>query len=99
MSKQKNYPQCFRCFLFIRWQIRVGVNYCSLNVIDVHHMGQRNDDIILPMIPGSEFSGEILEVGSNCKRNFKPGDKIASLLGMLSRQLRNSDIDFEYLVD
>lgn len=62
-------------------QVRVGVSYCSLNLIDVQYMEQKNDEIILPMIPGSEFSGEILEIGDNCKQNFKPGDKVASLLG------------------
>lgn len=62
-------------------QVRVGVSYCSLNLVDVQYMEQKNDEIILPMIPGSEFSGEILEIGDNCKQDFKPGDKIASLLG------------------
>lgn len=61
----------------------MGVQYCSLNLIDVQYMEQKNDEILLPMIPGSEFSGEVLEVGDNCKQSFKPGDKIAALLGML----------------
>lgn len=52
-------------------------------------MEQKNDEILLPMIPGSEFSGEVLEVGDNCKQNFKPGDKIAALLGMLCVTCRN----------
>lgn len=43
-------------------------------------MTQENDDILLPMIPGCEFSGEILEIGRNCRQNFQLGDKIAALL-------------------
>lgn len=69
------------CLLFGFCQVRVDISYCSLNLIDVQYMEQKNDDVLLPMIPGSEFSGEVLEIGDNCKQNFKPGDKIASLLG------------------
>lgn len=43
-------------------------------------MTEENEEIILPMIPGSEFSGEVLEIGRNCRQNFKAGDKIAALL-------------------
>lgn len=60
----------------------MSVKYCSLNLIDVQYLEEKNDDILLPMIPGSEFSGEVLEIGDNCKQNFKSGDKIAALLGM-----------------
>lgn len=61
-------------------QIRIGVEYCSLNVNDVKYMENKSDDILLPIIPGSEFSGEVLEVGDNCKQSFKIGEKITALL-------------------
>lgn len=48
-------------------------------------MMQENDEILLPMIPGNEFSGEVLEVGGDCRLNFKPGDKVAALLGKFGR--------------
>lgn len=35
--------------------------------------------VTLPFIPGSEFSGEILEIGPNCERKFQKGDKVAVL--------------------
>lgn len=35
--------------------------------------------VTLPFIPGSEFSGEILEVGPDCKRKFQVGDRVAVL--------------------
>lgn len=35
--------------------------------------------VTLPFIPGSEFSGEILEVGPDCVRKFQVGDKVAVL--------------------
>lgn len=44
-------------------------------------MTKKNDDVLLPMIPGSEFSGEVLELGRNCRHDLKSGDKIVSLLG------------------
>lgn len=38
-----------------------------------------HDDILLPMIPGSEISGEVLEVGEKCRQGLKTGDKVASI--------------------
>lgn len=35
----------------------------------------------LPFIPGSELSGVVLEVGKNCTRGFKVGDKVFALRG------------------
>lgn len=40
-----------------------------------------HENVSLPFVPGSEFAGEILEVGTNCKANLKPGDKVAVLRG------------------
>lgn len=62
-------------------QIRVGVQYCSLNLIDVKYLNGEDKDILLPAIPGIEFSGKILEVAKDSKDNFKKGDKIVTLRG------------------
>lgn len=64
--------------------VRVGVWYCSLNVNDVKSMENKNEDIILPMVPGNEFSGVILEMAESCKRNFKVGQKVSTLLAYQS---------------
>lgn len=40
---------------------------------------QEINSVTLPFIPGSEFSGEIIEVGPNCKKGFKIGDKVVVL--------------------
>lgn len=45
-------------------------------------MEHDNDEILLPMIPGTEFSGEILELGHDGQQNFNVGDKITTLLCM-----------------
>lgn len=37
------------------------------------------NSVALPFIPGSEFSGEIIEIGPNCKKEFKVGDKVVVL--------------------
>lgn len=50
-------------------------------MVDVWYMTKENDEVLLPMIPGSEFSGEVMETGDRCQQNFKTGDKIVSLLG------------------
>lgn len=65
-------------------QVRVGVNYCSLNLYDVKCMENPNDEFILPMIPGTELSGEVIELGSDCKQNLEVGEKVAVLLCMLA---------------
>lgn len=66
---------------FILHQVRIGIDYCALNSYDVKCIHQEIDSVTLPFIPGSEFAGEILEVGPKCKKNFKIGDKVAVLLG------------------
>ena len=61
------------------FQIRVGVSYCSLNYIDVKLFeGERK--LNLPIVPGTEFSGEILEIGANVdKSEYSVGDRVVSL--------------------
>lgn len=62
-------------------QIRIGVKVCAVNKADIKCI-EGNDSIVrLPFIPGSEFAGEILEVGKNCKEGLMPGDKVAVLRG------------------
>lgn len=57
----------------------MGVNYCSLNYIDVKLFeGERKFD--LPIVPGTEFSGEILELGSDVdKSEYSIGDRVVAL--------------------
>lgn len=57
----------------------MAVSYCSLNYTDVKLFeGDRNFD--LPIIPGTEFSGEILELGSDVdKSEHAVGDRVVSL--------------------
>lgn len=67
-------------------QVRVGIDYCAVNSFDVKCIYQDINTVTLPFIPGSEFSGEILEVGPKCKRQFKVGDKVAVLGKEKSKQ-------------
>lgn len=43
-------------------------------------MEHENDEFILPMIPGTEFSGEVLDLGPDGQQNFSVGDKVTTLL-------------------
>lgn len=58
-------------------QVKIGVKYCCLNTTDVQYMSG-HEDSLLPMIPGCEVSGEVLEVGPQAKQDFKVGDKVVS---------------------
>lgn len=44
---------------------------------------KESQDIDLPYIPGTEFSGEVLEVCQDSSTNFKPGDEVAVIFGIL----------------
>ena len=68
-------------WIFLGSKVRVGVHYCSLNATDVKYMSGGHEDILLPMIPGSEFSGEVLEVGDRNRHNFRVGENVSALLG------------------
>lgn len=58
------------------------MHFCCLNITDVNKLiCDKNDDLLLPTIPGCEFSGEILEVGDYVTENLKIGDKVVALLG------------------
>ncbi|XP_031621650.1 quinone oxidoreductase-like protein 2 homolog [Contarinia nasturtii] len=59
--------------------VRVGIDYCAINNHDVRCIYEDISTVTLPFIPGSEFSGEILEIGPSCKGKFKIGDKVAVL--------------------
>lgn len=37
-----------------------------------------HEDTLLPMIPGCEISGDVIEVGPDSKHGFKVGDKVVS---------------------
>lgn len=59
-------------------QVRIQVNYCSVNSTDVQTFKLKEQH--LPVIPGYEFSGEILEVGPEvCKLAAQVGDRVAVL--------------------
>lgn len=47
-----------------------------------------HDDILLPMVPGSEISGEVLEVGEKCRQGLKAGDKVVSIQSKLRGSLK-----------
>lgn len=63
-------------------QIRVGVHYCSLNYTDVKAFEGGTGEVKLPVVPGSEFSGEVLEVGSADSSEFRVGDRVVALKGI-----------------
>lgn len=42
---------------------------------------KESENIDLPFIPGSEFSGEIIEVNDKQLSRFKPGDQVMVILG------------------
>lgn len=51
-----------------------------MNLYDVKCMEHENDEFILPMIPGTEFSGEVIDLGPDGQQNFSVGDKVTTLL-------------------
>lgn len=57
----------------------MAVNYCSLNYVDTKVFeGVRKFD--LPIVPGTEFSGEILELGADVdKSEYSVGDRVVAL--------------------
>lgn len=63
--------------------VRMSVDFCSLNKADVNKLSSKynSDDSLLPTIPGSEFSGEVIEVGDFVVENIRKGDKVVALLG------------------
>lgn len=70
--------------------VRMSVDFCSLNLADVNKLSSKNnpDEIILPTIPGCEFSGEVTEVGDFVVENIKKGDKVVALLGNCAISIR-----------
>lgn len=63
--------------------IRMSVDFCSLNKADINKLSSEynSDESLLPTIPGSEFAGEVIEVGDFVVENIKKGDKVVALLG------------------
>lgn len=57
-------------------EVRVAVHACGLNFADILIIeGKYQERPDLPFTPGSEFSGEILEVGAGVT-GIKPGDRV-----------------------
>lgn len=65
--------------------MRIGIDYCAIDNSDVKCIYQDINSITLPFIPGSEYSGEVLEIGPKCQKQFHVGDKVA-VLGKLTKQ-------------
>ncbi|GIY00263.1 quinone oxidoreductase-like protein 2 homolog [Caerostris darwini] len=60
-------------------EIRIKVHKCAVNVADtLICSGKYDQEPKLPFVPGYEFSGEVLEIGSKVK-NFSVGDKVIGL--------------------
>ncbi|XP_055947520.1 quinone oxidoreductase-like protein 2 homolog [Argiope bruennichi] len=60
-------------------EVRIKVHCCAVNVTDtLICSGQYDQEPKLPFIPGYEFSGEVLEIGSKVK-NLYIGDKVIGL--------------------
>ena len=61
---------------FADHQVLVKVGYASICGSDQHiYKGDFHPRTILPMTPGHEFGGTIVETGRSVN-NFKPGDRV-----------------------
>lgn len=59
-------------------QVRIQVNYCSVNTFDVESF--KNTNLKLPFVPGYELAGEVLEIGEEVdKISAQVGDRVAVL--------------------
>lgn len=81
-------------------QVKIKVNYCSLNRSDVEIMdGEIRNNLKLPFIPGYELSGEVIEIRptTNEKPKLEVGDQVVALshvhLGGLASQVIVDDSD------
>ena len=62
-------------------QVRIGVHACGVNFPDVLMVaGKYQVQPPLPFSPGAELSGEIVEVGSNC-RDLTVGQRVLAMSG------------------
>lgn len=59
-------------------EVKIKVKYCGVCGTDIHiYNGDGGSfEVNPPLIPGHEFSGEVVEVGSDCKR-IKVGDHVS----------------------
>lgn len=48
------------------------------------------------MVPGYEFSGEIIDAGENNKLNFKKGDRVVALKGIKMNQSKQKKISVAF---
>ncbi len=70
--------------------VLVGVKACALNHLDIWvRNGLPGVTLPMPHIPGSDVSGEILEVGKGVKR-LKKGDRVVLSPGQLSHHAREA---------
>lgn len=58
-------------------EVLIRIKYAGICGSDQHiFLGEFHPRTSVPMIPGHEFAGEIVQIGSEIK-NFKPGDRVA----------------------
>ncbi|HDJ89625.1 MAG TPA: hypothetical protein ENG40_02910, partial [Thermoprotei archaeon] len=57
-------------------EVLIKVKRCGICGSDLHAYKGLHPDYILPLIPGHEFSGDVIEVGKNVEK-IKVGDKVA----------------------
>ncbi|PWI48928.1 alcohol dehydrogenase [Candidatus Heimdallarchaeota archaeon B3_Heim] len=58
-------------------EILVKTAYCGLCGTDIHLYDGKVPFANYPLVPGHEFSGEIIKVGSKVKNDLKIGDRVA----------------------
>jgi len=76
--------------IFVYIKIRIGVYFCSLNSADIElFQGSPLFKIPLPMVPGYEFAGEVLETGELSEPKFKHGDRVVALTGKSCKRFIN----------
>ncbi|CAG8469375.1 5660_t:CDS:2 [Funneliformis caledonium] len=58
-------------------QVLVEIRAAALNFFDILQVqGKYQVKPPFPFTPGIEFSGIVIKTGKNCKKSFKPGDKV-----------------------
>lgn len=74
LTQYKNYNS------LMVFKVKVDVKFCSLNYTDVRIL-EGGENVELPLVPGCEFSGEIVAIDPDNKLDFKVGDRIVALRG------------------
>ncbi len=59
-------------------EVLVKIEYCALCATDVHVVNHGLYGLKPPMVMGHEATGTVTEVGKNCVKYFKPGDRVSA---------------------